>query len=131
MAEALTELHRHEGDDLHRFAGTGLLFDKHGTIGSAHIGDEAGLIRTKRFAACGVQGGFSGQAETQEHFSRSQLATKGALFPCVRCRLRRPDRSPGLSLLDIVTAPSPRRFGLCGIDNPFPTRVGGEASDNP
>jgi hypothetical protein len=60
MGEALTELHRHQGDDLHRFAGAGRLLDKHEAIGSAHVGDKTSLIRTKRFADCGVQGDFSG-----------------------------------------------------------------------
>jgi hypothetical protein len=30
MGEALAELHRHQSDDLHRFAGAGWLFDQHG-----------------------------------------------------------------------------------------------------
>ena len=79
MGEALAELHRHQSDDLHCFAGAGRPFDEYRIAGSAHIGDESGLVWTKRFAGCGVQGGFSGQAEAQEHFIRSQLTTKGAL----------------------------------------------------
>ena len=86
MGKALAELHRHQGDDLHRFAGAGWLFDKHRTIGSAHIGDEAGLIRTERLTGCGVQGGFSWQAETQENFTRKITATKGPLCARTPCR---------------------------------------------
>jgi len=79
MGEALAEVHRHQSDDLHRFAGAGRLFDQHGIAGSAHVGDEMGLVWTKRFAGCGVQGGFSGQAETQEYFTRNRTTAKGPL----------------------------------------------------
>src|SRR5689334_7384429 len=76
MGEALAEMHRHQGDNLHRFAGAGRLFDQHGTAGSADIGDETGLVRTKRFAGCGIQGWFSGQAEAQEYLPATRRQPK-------------------------------------------------------
>lgn len=80
MAEAPTDLHRHQRNNLHRFAGAGRLLDKYGTIASAHISDEAGLIGTKRLASCSVQGCHSRKAETQEYFTLNAGATKGALY---------------------------------------------------
>lgn len=63
MREPLAEMHRHQGDDLHRFAGPGGLLDKNVSFGSAHARDQAGLVRTKCFAGHGVQGGSSGPVE--------------------------------------------------------------------
>ena len=56
MSEALAKLHRHQRDNLHRFTRAGRLFDEDVSLGSAHIGDEASLIGTERFAGYGVQG---------------------------------------------------------------------------
>ena len=76
MGEALAELHRHERDNLHRFAGAGGLLDEDVSLGSAHVGDQAGLVGTKCSAGRGVQGCSSGQVEL-EYYTPDPAATEG------------------------------------------------------
>ena len=83
MGKPPTQVHGHQGHDLHGFAGPGGLFDQHVFSGPANIGHQTHLIGPQLFGSC-IHVGFSleGDFATKHLYKFKESTTAVSSYPC-------------------------------------------------